>query len=1031
MYLKRLEIKGFKSFSKTTVLDFLSFKDKHFSITAVVGPNGAGKSNIVDAIRWVMGEQSLKNLRGKKSEDIIFAGSETKGQLGAAEVKMTLDNSDGKLLADFDEITIARRLYRSGEGEYLINNNLVRLLDIHLLLAKAQFAQASYSIVGQGMIDHLLTVNSVDRKDFLDEASGIKEFKIKQHQAELKLTRTRENIEQAKRLMQEIEPRLKLLSRQVKKLEKRQEMELKLRESQETHYASLYLANRNELEEWTAKLTQVEKEYRFLFANLQEVQEELASLARASSRQQVFNNLQNNFQTIVREKNELERMLAIKQGQSQTEYRRVGQENIGWLEKKLADLKNQNDSLSEKIKSLNLEETQINQHLVKLKETTEKLLAAKTACQIRVSQLEKQIIDGQSEQNFRRYSGLLAVQAVLENREKFGQIYGLLAELGEVEEKYRLALEVAAGSYLSAVVVEDEEVARLAIEFLRQNRLGYATFLPLNKITTSEFVLPAEIVSHPGAYGLAVDLISYRSKLASVFSFIFKQTLIVDDLVVARKIGIGRARMVTLAGDLVDKSGVMRGGYRSINRNMLGFSHKLRLDQDSLAGYNIQINSEKNELSALEQQLEKNRLAILEQEGKKETARIKAEMLVGEQNSLLRETAALEQELKLSQIKPEDQGDFLVQLQKDKDSLAIKIKEKDTEINKLAEEIEAFNSDEERKKQHVFSLQDKMQKQQNELNDIMTARNDLRIEIARLETKQESIVEEVKLEMSVTIDSIIARDIPTVQKDQVSELFSNIQKIKYQLSLIGGIDDEVISEYEQTREKYVFLSGQINDLQKAIIDLEKMITELDEVMKKKSEVAFKKIKQEFSRYVKILFGGGSAEMKEIYGEEETAEEAISRDLNLINSAGATKFIDSEIDNPQKIESKRKKIVTGIDIIVSPPGKKIKYLNSLSGGERTLVSIALICAVLSYNPAPFVVLDEVEAALDEVNTMRFAKIISELSSRSQFVIITHNRVTMHSADALYGVTMGPDGISQLLSVKLAQAEAMSTENSDER
>ena len=288
MYLKRLEIKGFKSFSTKTVLDFLPSKQGYHSITAIVGPNGSGKSNVADAIRWVMGEQSLKSLRGKKGEDVIFSGSETKSQLSAAEATMTLDNQGGSLMSDYPEIVITRRLYRSGEGEYLINNNQVRLLDIHLLLAKLQFAQHSYSVVGQGVIDQLLTVSTAERKDFLDEASGIKEFKIKEHQAELKLRRTKDNIQQAEILMQEVEPRLKLLSRQVKKLQKRQQVETQLQESQEQYYGSLYSTNQKELDKIKDSLEDIEKEYHTAFNELKIIQEELSSLAQATSRQQVF-----------------------------------------------------------------------------------------------------------------------------------------------------------------------------------------------------------------------------------------------------------------------------------------------------------------------------------------------------------------------------------------------------------------------------------------------------------------------------------------------------------------------------------------------------------------------------------------------------------------------------------------------------------------------------------------------------------------------------------------------------------------------
>ncbi len=863
MYLKRLEIKGFKSFADRTVLDFLPYKNNRYSITAVVGPNGSGKSNISDAVRWVMGEQSLKTLRGKKNEDVIFSGSASKGQLSAAEVTMVLDNSDAKLMADYPEITVGRRLYRSGEGEYLINNNPVRLLDVHLLLAQAQFAQHSYSVIGQGMIDKLLIVSPAERKDFLDEASGIKEFQIKQHQAQLKLTRTVENVTQAERLVEEVEPRLKILARQVKKLEQRQEVELKLRENQEKYYASVYLANKSELDQLNSVLTGIETNYRVAFKELEEVQKELSALAHDTANQAEAD----------------------------------GGQEIGEQRKLL-----------------------------------EQISKEKTNAQLKIFSLEKQIFQDQSEQNYRQVSGLFAAQAVLENKDKFGTVHGLVAELGEVEEKYKTALETAAGSYLSALVVGSDEVAKNAIEFLRQNRLGFATFLPLNKINPR----PAEqgidnILSMPGVLGLAADIIKHEDKFDNIFSFVFGQTVVVENLSVAQKIGIGRARMVTLAGDMVEKTGVMKGGYKQIKKDGLGFSARLSWSKDKLAEYQAQINTEKEKIIELDARYESTKQKLLELESKKDAANSKTKLL------------------------------------------------------------------------KAFSLQETMQRKQNAVNEILARRNDLKIQTARLETKRDALSEEIRVELSSTVEAILERKPPQVGMEMLAEVMSEIQKLKYQLSLIGGIDQEVVAEHEQTKERFDFLSDQIKDLRAAMGDLEKMILELDDIMKKKRATAFKKIRKEFDRYVKILFGGGEGDINEIYGEPDDENDESVEDGEIV---------------VEKTKNKEK-ILTGIDISINPPGKKIKNINSLSGGERTLTSIALICAILSYNPSPFVVLDEVEAALDEANTRRFAEIVTELSAQSQFIIITHNRVTMHAADALYGVVMGNEGISKLLSVKLEE------------
>lgn len=1013
MYLKRLEIQGFKSFAQKTVLDFLPPKDGHFSITAIVGPNGSGKSNISDAIRWVMGEQSLKMLRGKKNEDIIFAGSESKGQLSAAEVTLILDNSDKRILEDYPEIVVTRRFYRSDEGEYLINNKPARLFDIHLLLAQAQFAQSSYSVIGQGMIDRLLVSSPADRKDFLDEASGIKEFQIKQHQAELKLKHTEENMTQASLLLQEVEPRLKILARQVRKLEKRQEVELALREVQEKYYGTIYQKNKMDFESVQKDLMRVEENYRYLFKELETTQTELAELARASTRQEVFNELQVRYREAVRIKNDLERELAVLQGSLQVGYRQAGQQNIGWLTNKIAELKSHYNKLKDNLLTSEDETEQINRQMAEEKKKVEEVSINKTTTTVNISRLQTLMMNDQSEQNYRDLAGLTAVKAVLEHRKEFGKVYGLVAELGEVDEEYRIALEVAAGANLSSIVVEDEEVARLAIEYLRAQRLGVATFLPLNKICGREVNAAVDsLLSEHEVFGLAMSLIKFDQKFHEIFSFILGNTLVVKDLITARRLGIGVARMVTLAGDLIEKTGMMKGGYRHRKYSGLSFSNKTFLNQeDRLAEYQHQIKVEQDNLLELDKKLEKSKAELMRWEVEAQTMNARRQMLSTDLNQVEKELADLEREFDLLQTTPEEYDVRLHEMSKVKDGLIGKVEVENKKLEEISREIENFNQAEEQKKQRVFALQEVMQKKQEEINRILSSRNDLKVEAAKLETKQESLREEVLSNMNEGVENILSRGPGLVTMEMLGQLADQIQKLKYQLSLIGGIDEEVTTEYYQTKEKYDFLTVQLNDLQAAMGDLKKMIEELDELMKKKRAVAFKKIRKEFDRYFQILFGGGSAKLEEIYGELISEEAQEGEDEILAAN------VAEPISSASAVNKRREKILTGIDIVVNPPGKKIRNISVLSGGERTLTSIALICAILNYNPSPFVVLDEVEAALDEANTLRFTQIMQELSRQSQFIVISHNRVTMHAADALYGVVMKADGISNMLSVKI--------------
>lgn len=1014
MYLKRLSIQGFKSFANETNLDFVPPHDGRFSITAVVGPNGSGKSNVVDAIRWVMGEQSIKTLRGKKSEDVIFGGSANRGALGACAVTMVLDNADNRAGVDYPEIVITRKLYRSGESEYLINGNPVRLLDIHLLLARAQFGQHSYSVVGQGTIDRLLVVSPIERKEFLDEASGIKEYQIKEHQASLKLARTRENMDQVERLLAEVEPHLKMLARQVKKLEKRQEVEADLRAAQSSYYGSLAVNGKREADRLVKELSRVENDYRGAFSELTALQTELAELARATTRQEVFGALQDKHQLAVREKNEWERQLAILSGRLQAAYGEIGKQNLGWLEKKAGEIKEDIEAQRTEEDRIKTEEERVMARIADIERRVSVLQGEKDSLTVSLSQTQTKVWQEQSERQYLEMSGLIAVRAVLDHRAELGKIYGPLAELGEVPEEYRLALEVAAGQHLSSVVVADEDVAKRAIEFLRQEKMGVATFLPLSKITGRR---PGpdinDALGQSGVVGLAVDQVKFDSKFAEIFSFVFGDILLVEDLATARRLGIGRWRMVTLEGDVVEKKGVMRGGWRG-RRKGLTFTRKLVTDTTGEAG-DWQARSVRlgEELKAVEEKLGTTNREWSEAKTELDSKRAKRDLVLTALTTREKELAEIQKELDMASMSPEEYSAHLSVLTEERKKIEKEIESAGKKVLVIDSEIRSFNDKEEEKKRRVFALQENMQTSQNRVNEIMAERNEIKIQLAKLETKEEDLGNEISNELGVSLSSLLERAGEPVSADELTGLLDTIQKLKYQLSLIGGIDEDVTAEYATAKERYDFLTGQLTDLKKATEDLSTLVMELTEIMKKKRAASFKKIKKEFDRYFKILFGGGEATLEELYGDPAATPENIEAQMNE----------ETSVEPAVQPETKKKEqVLIGIDIAACPPGKKIKNLSALSGGERTLTSIALICAILNCNPSPFVVMDEVEAALDETNTMRFANIMAELARQSQFIVITHNRVTMHAADALYGVTMGTEGISKILSVELKDVSA---------
>lgn len=1002
MYIESLELSGFKSFARPTTLEFGEPKKGRHSITAVVGPNGSGKSNVVDALRWVMGEQSLKQIRGKKSHDMIFGGSEGKGQMSAASVTLTLDNSDKRANIEYEKLVLQRKIYRDGEAKYVINGANVRLLDLQILLAQAQFGQGAYSIIGQGVIDQLLLQSPSERKSFFDEAVGIKEFQLKRHHAVLKFERTQENMQQARLLLSEIEPRLKSLKRQVKKLEQRQEVQLELRELQESYYRTLHDTLSGTVKGLKAQFSAEESEYAIASDVLSEIQKELAGLAKESSGEAVFSQLRAEYERLLFERSSLEREAAMLSGKLSQEYTKEGKQNVGWLEQKAADLKAKKDGIDGDQKAAHKAKQAAATALAQVEKERSKIESRRIALKNEHADLQKRVQELKTGQETFSYEGLKAVSGVLSHKDEFdGTVHGTISQLASVEEKFRTALEVAARSHLASVVTENDEVAEQCIAYLKRERLGFATFLPLNKMKPR--MVPKDILEllhKRGIYGLAIDLVTFDERFSDIFSYVFGSTLVVEDIEIARKVGIGRVRMVTLDGDIMETSGSMKGGFRRKASGGLHFSSGSR--SESVFGHQELEDCEQvmstieDELVSVEQEYTQAQEALREAQSALQVSEGKLLLIQEKQQTVVSELASIEHERSSLDLDEKQYSKLLSSLKGQKKDLNTKMTELQNDIDQAQEKMAAFQQEQEEKRVRVFSLQESMQQAQGKLNEINTRKGKTQIELVREETHLEDLEQELYDSLKVGIGSLLERDVPTISDRSVDEVKGEIEKLSYKLSLIGGIDDEVMEEYEETSGKFNSLSAELDDLEKASVDLEKLIAELDSMMKKKHEASFKKIKKEFSRYFKILFDGGKADLVEVYGTDDEQDE------------------DEEEEKPKR---KRKKILKGIDVTACPPGKKIKHLQALSGGERTLTSIALVCAILHVNPPPFVILDEVEAALDEANTERFTDILQELAKQSQFIIITHNRVTMHAADRLYGVTMGSDGISQLVSVEL--------------
>lgn len=895
------------------------------SKTVIVGPNGSGKSNIADAVKWVLGEQSLKLIRGKKAEDVIFSGSDKKARLGMAQVSLYLNNEDKPAPIDYSQLVITRRVYRDGQSEYLINKNQVRLFDILMLLARANFGQRSHGIIGQGQIDAVIMATPTERKDFFDEAVGIRKFQIKKNQAINKLERSEENLNQARGLIKEIEPGLKSLTRQVKKLEQRDKIKTELTRHQQVYYSQIWRdldekikADQDQQAKIDARKTKVIKE-------LDQIKNQLDQIEKEKSRTKLFSDLQTEYNQLISQKNDLLRQQTIIKGRLELEFEKQGKLNLAWLYRKEEELK------------MKLEEWR-----KEAKEITDQL-----------ENLKNKLTDSQREE-----------QKLTDKISHFEK------KLTELKNKIKLDLT-------------KEPLNDIAKEILAIHDQQEKLIKKIAKITPDTLAKETDFIDQ-----LKKEAENVNKKLKDLTSQIKEQTSAID---LEEKIKTSETSAIwQIQEDLNQALRQKEELARKIN--------DLKID--------LKVLDNKKELTDRE-------LAGLSADRTKAEAEIKQLSAVGGSASGGK-TA---------------KGD-LKKFDQENQAIRDKIEKIDTQIKAIENKLNQFNQTEEKKKEQLFRLERQYQNVQHEMNQYYKSLNDIKVELARLETKKEDLEKEIRQEMG-DLKHLIRdlRELPPDSREVKSDqLFSRIEKLKYQLELIGGIDPETMTEYQETKERHDFLTTQAADLEQAIDSLEKVIKELDDKIHQQFDSAFAKINKQFEKYFRILFGGGKAKLTKIIEEPPRQEPGYSlADQELGQSAGETEQPEPVVQE-QSISRARKYQKTaykGIEIYASPPGKKLKGVSMLSGGERSLTALALISAIIASNPSPFVFLDEVDAALDEANSQRMARIIEDLSDKTQFIIITHNRAIMNIADVIYGVTMGSDGVSKLLSVKLEEADKHAT------
>lgn len=892
MILQKLIINGFKSFVKKTTFEFPD------SFTAIVGPNGGGKTNVVDALRWVMGEQSLKLIRCKKAEDVIFAGSHKLNRLGQAQVELYLNNADKRLDLDYPEVIISRRLARNGESEYFINKQKARLQDIILLLAKANFGQKTYGVIGQGMITDILSANPQDRKEFFDEATGVKEFQIKRDQALNKLIRTEDNLLHAEEILAELEPRLRSLSRQVSKLEKRRALEQELADKQQKYYGSLYKELADQLRLERQRQSEIQEQLQQYTEQYNSQQAELEAAQEIQSREEIFQKLQQQYQEISGQKNQLLKEQVLLKGELELEEKKQGNLDLVWMEKQETTLSHQLNSSAQEIQVL---QNEVQKYENKLQ-----------------TQLQEQTL----------------------NQENFQALEYQLLKAKEDLEKQKTILTVP-------------------------------------------------------------EIRSQLEKLFSGQSEFLKELLQTDNLEKFKNLQITAKQITNELAELLDK-----------------------LHTENTA----EISAQKAQLESLQQKLQNALNAKEKLAGLINEARIALQIKKERINFLTEQRlkTAAEKENITAEIKTARQlwentlGDKekLQKWQAANKKLEQKIKEIESSLGEVEQKITKFNQEEEAKKNALFKLQQELKHLQLQINQSQTQAQQSAISIAKHETRFTDLEQEMMRELTPELLTV-CREYKNSIAD-AANLRPEIENIKHQLELIGGIDPETIKEYQEVKERRDFLATQTKDLRKTIEALDELVEQLDGTIKKQFDQAFKEISEHFNRYFKVIFNGGQAKLSLI--TEKPQEDLPGTPPEQANNPIAPALAETILEN-QSRKRKKERVISGIEILASPPEKKVTNVHALSGGEKSMTAIALICAIISVNTPPFVILDEVEAALDETNAEKFAHILRDLSKKTQFIVITHNRMTMHQADTLYGVTMDFEGSSHILSVKLAEAEKM--------
>ena len=1182
MYLKRLELQGFKSFADKTILELMP------GITTVIGPNGSGKSNISDAIRWVLGEQSMKSLRGTKSLDIIFAGTQNRKSLGFAEASLVFDNSDGALPIEYTEVTVTRKIYRSGETGYYINKVPCRLKDVLELFMDTGIGKDGYSIIGQGKIDEILSNKSEDRRHIFEEAAGIVKYRTRKQESEKKLEHTKLNLLRINDILTEIEGNLEPLQMQADKAKKY----LNLREELKNIEIGLFVYNIEKYKQDLEKVVQdidvmqsqcndeegrlervkiLKEELKSSIDEITETIENMSNIGFESQKQieqlnsdinvaktRIANNNENNDRYL----KEIEEQNAkIKELKDEIEQKEAKKDNLKQnkekFEKELNEKQAELDKLTEKLSSKELEiegykhtveentdkkyelQSEINVQNINYQNFEKRQAQIKQEMQSTISELDgtrlnkediaKQFNEIENKKNkaqnslnevakqreeanqkiksFESNINILSsemrikesrlkflietekekegyiksVKSLLkdcENIKELGKcMNGVLANIIEVPDELQTAIEMCLGASLQNIVTETETDAKRLVEHLRKNNLGRASFLPISSVRGKK--LDKIKGNESGVIGIASDLVKYNKKYEQIILNLLGRTVIVDNMDTAIKVAKQNGytfRIVTTEGDLINPSGAITGGSvakKTVNilgrgkeieklekeiKNLKQKIEKLENDkqnyEESIEGIlelsanlekelqeiDITYATEKQKVISINENIEKlekrlNRLkeeqANLEKQ-KEEAVSTKGDLQVEinkivEQNEelskIITEFAELNkddqkyiddlnfditnlkisvssfdeseasiqeiqerinQELENAHTSIENKNTQIEQIKKDNEELEKSIQETLQKIEEVKESVNSSSSKIEELKKERAQKSEKLSKQEDEITAKFKVIEDLKGQLVKLDVKKTKIEEDINGIINKMWEEyeLTPNNAEQYQKpENVALTQRRVNSLRTEIRELGSVNVDSIEEYKNLKDRYDFMSEQRLDLENTMSKLRKVILDMTQIMKEQFKEKFKVINKNFGEVFAELFGGGKAELT--------------------------------------LEDEENILECGIDITVQPPGKKLQNMMLLSGGEKAFTAIALLFAILKINPAPFCVLDEIEAALDDVNVFRYADYLKKFTDHTQFLVITHRKGTMEVADTVYGVTMEESGISKLLSMKLKQ------------